>query len=100
MWVCRRCDEEVEDQYGTCWKCGAPRNLPQPAPIKCLRCEFPLVFMGKKDFHEGPRVGVLGDFAEFFVNKEPFHVYVCMKCGHVEMFVANIGAENRPRYET
>jgi hypothetical protein len=33
------------------------------------------------------------------VNRENFDVYVCPRCGHVELFVEGIGEEFRPRQE-
>ena len=48
-------------------------------------------FAGTKRFHEGSRMGVLGDLAEFFVGRENYDVYVCTKCGKVELYVDGIG---------
>ena len=25
-WVCRKCGERLEGQFGACWKCGNPRD--------------------------------------------------------------------------
>jgi hypothetical protein len=47
--------------------------------------------MGTRHFHEGARLGVLGNLAELFVNREGFDVYSCAECGHVDFFVAGIG---------
>jgi hypothetical protein len=54
-----------------------------------------LEFVGTKAFHEGRRMGFLGDLGELFVNKEKFDVYVCNRCGRVELFVDGIGEEFR-----
>lgn len=67
-----------------------------PDPMKCPRCETDLAFVGTKQFHEGKRWGILGDIGEMFVNKEKFDVYVCQRCGRVELFVDGIGEEFRP----
>jgi hypothetical protein len=64
-------------------------------PIRCSRCDLELAFMGTRDFHEGTRWGALGDLGELFVNKQHFDVYVCNRCGRVEMFVDGIGEEFR-----
>ena len=65
-------------------------------PMKCPRCETDLAFVGTKSFHEGKRWGILGDIGELFVNKEKFDVYVCQRCGRVELFVDGIGEQFRP----
>ncbi len=67
-----------------------------PNPMKCPRCETDLDYVGTKSFHEGARWGILGDIGELFVNKEKFDVYVCNRCGRVELFVDGIGEEFRP----
>ena len=56
-----------------------------------------LEFVGTRDFHEGTRWGVLGELGELFVNKQRFDVFVCPRCGRVELFVDGIGEELRPR---
>jgi hypothetical protein len=38
----------------------------------------------------------MGEIGELFVNKERFDVYVCNRCGRVELFVDGIGEEFRP----
>ena len=65
-------------------------------PMKCPRCETDLGYVGTKAFHEGTRWGVLGELGELFVNKERFDVYVCNRCGRVELFIDGIGEEFRP----
>jgi hypothetical protein len=65
-------------------------------PMKCPRCETNLQYVGAKAFHEGTRWGVLGDLGELFVNKERFDIYVCNRCGRVELFIDGIGEEFRP----
>ena len=64
--------------------------------MACLRCDAPLEFVGTRDFHEGTRWGVLGELGELFVNQQRFDVYVCGRCGHVELFIDGIGQELRP----
>jgi hypothetical protein len=66
-----------------------------PDPMKCPWCETALAHVGTKTFHEGTRWGILGDIGELFVNKEQFDVYVCKRCGRVELFVDGIGEEFR-----
>lgn len=64
-------------------------------PVTCPRCETRLDFVGTKAFHEGTRLGFLGEIGELFVNRERFDVYVCPRCGRVELFVDGIGEEFR-----
>jgi hypothetical protein len=52
--------------------------------------------MGTKKFHEGARIGVFGELAELFVKREHFDVYLCTRCGRVELFVDGVGEEFRP----
>ena len=56
-------------------------------PMNCLRCGITLEHAGTKKFHQGPSLGVLGDWAELFVGHESLDMYVCPQCGHVEFFV-------------
>jgi hypothetical protein len=64
--------------------------------MTCPRCDQSLAFVGTKSFHKGRRYGLLGDIGELFVNKERFDVYVCNRCGRVELFVDGIGEQFRP----
>jgi hypothetical protein len=64
-------------------------------PIVCPRCYRNLDFVGTKRFHEGTRLGFLGELGELFVNRERFDVYVCPRCGRAEFFVDGIGEEFR-----
>ncbi len=63
--------------------------------VPCARCKIDMSYKGTKDFHEGTRRGVLGDFGEIFVNKEQYDVYVCPKCGCVEFFIDGVGEDYR-----
>ncbi|HVP72606.1 MAG TPA: hypothetical protein VMS30_02635 [Phycisphaerales bacterium] len=67
-------------------------------PMQCPRCETALQYVGTKKFHEGTRALSfwLGDLGELFTNREHFDVYVCQRCGRVELFVDGIGEEFRP----
>ena len=70
---------------------------PEPdSPMRCPRCHTALEFAGTKKFHEGTRIGFLGELAELFQNREHFDVYVCGRCGRVELFVDGVGEEFRP----
>jgi hypothetical protein len=61
-------------------------------------CETELEYVGTKRFHEGTTGWgfALGDLGGLFVNRESFDVYVCGRCGRVELFVDGTGEEFRP----
>lgn len=94
MWTCQQCNEEIEDQFDSCWKC-AEKSVPieetLPNPLECLRCEIRMNYLGNKSFREWGFLGGLG------IDREYFDVYVCPRCGHVEFFVDGIGNELRPK---
>ncbi len=109
MWVCSQCNEVMKENFDACWNCGASRNgEPDPdfqvedtvrdlrerrrTTLRCLRCDRELDYMGTRRFHEGARLGVFGELAELFVNRENFDVYTCGRCGHVDFFVAGAGS--------
>ena len=66
---------------------GAEPGESQEPEIACLRCASKMVFGGKKRFHEGARLGVLGGLGELLVNREYFDLWACPNCGHVEFFM-------------
>jgi uncharacterized protein YbaR (Trm112 family) len=72
---------------------------PAADPMLCPRCRTQLEYVGTKRFHEGSRGwgAFLGDMGELFTNREHFDVYVCPRCGRVELFVDGIGEEFRPQ---
>ena len=61
--------------------------------LPCGRCGAPLTFVGDRDFHEGTRAWgfVLGDLGELFTGGEKLELWACKKCGHVELFLPNVG---------
>ena len=115
MWTCQNCSEEVEDQFGACWNCSADRDGSLPTrgsfdeetqdedtedierkaflnekfrPKHCLRCNVLLRHAGRKEFHEGMKLGALGDFFELLVAQTRLEMYVCPNCLHVEFFLS------------
>jgi DNA-directed RNA polymerase subunit RPC12/RpoP len=65
--------------------------------VSCPRCDIALDYVGTRKFHEGTRAfDFLGGVFELFKNREHFDVYVCSRCGRVELFVDGIGEEMRP----
>jgi len=71
---------------------------PEKNPIYCVRCDRVLDFVGTKKFHEGTQAWsfLFGDLGELFVNREHFDVYMCPRCGRVELFVDGVGEQFRP----
>ena len=55
----------------------------------CTRCEGRLIFLGRKDFHEGTRAWgfVFGDLGELFTGGEEIEMWTCESCGHIEFFM-------------
>lgn len=97
MKICPNCKEEVERNFDVCWNCNysfseaavvefKDSESANNIEINCLRCNVPMKFSGKHNFHEGARLGMLGNLFEIFVNRESFHLYICPKCGKVEFF--------------
>lgn len=111
MWICQNCSEEVEDRFGVCWNCEADRQGTLPTRSSsdrdvedmerktflnekfrskhCLRCNIALRYAGRKEFHEGMKLGALGDLAELFVAQTKLEMYVGPNCLRVEFFVSD-----------
>lgn len=95
--VCPACKAEIDSHLNFCPYCkfdlkaSAPLDHPGvTGPVKqidCLRCKVPMSYNGNFRFHEGTRIGALGDLFELFVNRETFDLYFCPKCGKVEFFL-------------
>lgn len=99
--MCPNCRSEVEENFEMCWNCNysflenkvveiqdlQPELESEDSNLLCLRCQQAMKYSGNFKFHEGPRLGALGDLFELFVNKETFDLYVCPRCGKVEFFV-------------
>ena len=88
---CPKCHEEVEDNFDYCWNCqydftGTPPEN-NAKTMECLRCHVPMEFQGNFRFHEGSRMGALGNVFELFTNRESFNLYSCPSCGKVEFFL-------------
>lgn len=94
---CPNCKAELEDNFELCWNCNYSlteervidiNELSQSTRnLKCLRCsDVQMIFSGNFRFHEGTRLGALGNLFELFENRETFDLYICPKCGKVEFF--------------
>jgi len=106
MWDCKVCEVVIEDDsWDNCWKCSSSKDLPESEveerrqhigkSMICLRCGSEMRYAGTKKFHEGTRLGVLGDLGELFVDREVYDVYFCTNCGKVELYIDGIGNEQR-----
>ncbi|MDF1738491.1 MAG: hypothetical protein P1U86_04975 [Verrucomicrobiales bacterium] len=110
MWTCAICKATTgDDDWEVCWKCGNPKavnvELSDEAQRKydermkqmrsCLRCHHMMEYAGVRRFHEGSRVGIMGDLAELFLNRENLILYACRNCGKVEFYMDDIGADYR-----
>lgn len=94
--ICPKCNSEVESSFSYCPKCryclveGMNEREQMSQNIKrvgCLRCKVVLSYNGNYRFHEGTRVGALGNLFELFTNRESFDLYSCPNCGKVEFFL-------------
>jgi hypothetical protein len=95
--ICPACKAEIDGALNFCPYCKCDLNAGieidkhgTPGPVKqidCLRCQVPMSFNGNFRFHEGTRIGALGDLFELFTNRESFDLYFCPKCGKVEFFL-------------
>lgn len=114
MKKCPNCSSEVENNFDLCWNCqysfsdkrildkkeltaiNEKMDLRFKAPknMDCLRCKVPITYQGNYKFHEGTRIGVLGNLFEFFVNRKSFDLYSCPNCGKAEFFLPIIDSKN------
>ena len=93
---CPNCNAEMEDNFELCWNCNYSLTEQKIIDIKdlndnkkqisCLRCDVAMIYSGEYKFHEGPKYGFFGNIFEAFVNRESFDLYLCPKCGKVELF--------------
>ena len=107
---CHVCGESAEPDFDFCWNCSSPLDLSEEIAnkirakkesstnISCIRCQTKMRYAGLKKFHEGTRGWAfwLGEWGELFVNREFYDVYVCPRCGKVELFLDGIGDKSRP----
>ena len=95
--ICPHCNTEVEASFVFCPNCQHKLGLDyfptDPAAfegdlkIDCLRCKVPMFFKGKFRFHAGTTLGPIDKPFELFINREPFDLYFCPKCGKIEFFL-------------
>lgn len=95
--VCPHCKIEVDSSYEFCPNCrhklglnclpSDPTAYEGRLKIDCLRCKTPMYFKGNSKFHEGTRIGALGNLFELMTNRESYDLYFCPKCGKIEFFL-------------
>jgi hypothetical protein len=95
--VCPHCNIEVDPSFTFCPNCSqklGPELSPSGSSdysgglrIDCVRCKVPMFYKGTSRFHEGSRVGTLGNVFELMVNRESFDLYFCPQCGKIEFFL-------------
>jgi hypothetical protein len=65
---------------------------PAQNPI-CLRCEIAQRYLGARWFRQGASSGELAERGPRFEISQSFDVYVCPRCGHVDLFFGEAGGE-------
>jgi hypothetical protein len=80
-----------------------PKESPGPTgektgPVQCRRCGAELDYAGTRRMHEEKNMAVLAELGEMFKKGAPemLDVYICKRCGCVELYVEGIGDELRP----
>src|SRR5436309_9468717 len=65
---------------------------PPHAPL-CSRCKTEMEYAGTRRLNDDKEMSVLGELGEMYKNgaHEFLDVYICRKCGHVDLFVDGIG---------
>jgi predicted amidophosphoribosyltransferase len=95
--ICPKCNSEIDSSSNYCPNCqqvlddfkfyGKDPNSLKKKHLNCLRCKAQLNYSGNFKFHEGTKIGALGDLFELFSNRESFDLYVCPNCGKVEFYL-------------
>jgi len=69
-----------------------------PRTLLCPRCKSELEYAGTRRLNDDKEMSVLGELGEMYKNgaHEFLDVYLCRKCGHVDLFVDGIGEDSRP----
>lgn len=98
--ICPACNAEIDANLKFCPYCKHDLNAlvsqerqGVPGPVKsidCLRCKTAMSFNGNFRFHEGSRMGAMGNLFELAVNQESFDLYYCPSCGKVEFFLPEV----------
>lgn len=63
---------------------------------RCVRCDVDERYLGARRFRQTADSGALGGLGQPFAIDQAFDVYVCPRCGHVDMFVGGVGEDTQP----
>jgi hypothetical protein len=85
-----------EDEDGPSIPNPEDEDKPPVSNPRCGGCRIEQRFVGTKRFREGTNWGALGELGHLFEHSESFDVYVCPRCGHVDMFIDGVGEDTRP----
>jgi hypothetical protein len=103
MWTCKKCCEQHEEHFESCWNCGLQKGeMPPAEPVAevrryetgreimdCLRCGKTIELAGVKMLNAVPTwEGFLGS------QRSCFEVYVCSGCGKAEFYLQGVPAQN------
>ncbi len=92
MWTCPKCDEQIEDQFNSCWKCAIEPGEPT---IKCFKCGGKEIVKGEITVSGKGKGGLFSfnifqpDTLRFLTltltngTKLETHSYACLNCGTV-----------------
>ena len=100
MWVCSNCNEQLEDQFDSCWKCGTARDgTPPPDDFlkeklikrRTLDSDIQDRFKCQKCNHKAARVRRIATTGTglsklFDIQHNTFIVVSCENCGYTELF--------------
>jgi hypothetical protein len=108
MWRCKRCTQEVDDDFEVCWNCEATRavsvadvddhpdkSLYEPL-LTCVRCGSAITFLGCGSFRDESPWGAWSALKHVLANNN-FDIFGCVDCGQVELFMPEIAAHRRPQ---
>ena len=70
-------------------------GLLAPNPT-CVRCEVEQHYLGARRFLQTADSGARRDNGHPFAIDQAFDLYVCPKCGHVDMFIGGVDEDERP----
>lgn len=80
-WACPSCGVRVPENFDVCWSCQTSRTgeasvvEPESRELPCLRCRSRMQYASAVD---------------------RYVAYACGSCGHVELFLPDVGNDRRP----
>jgi hypothetical protein len=106
MWTCKKCGEQIEDQFDSCWKCAESSRLVGDASpkyaTKCLACGSEKLVKGIKTVDK-VRLGSTNQSVEYSdqatgrpllprIIRSPTVALVCGECGFISYYATNYKA--------